>query len=128
VAKAEPDEFIEHLLDQLRPWGPVLAKRMFGGYGLFRGSLMFALVSDDTLYFRTDDENRPDFEEAGMPPFRYRRKEQLVALAYHEVPADLLEDREKLALWAGNAFAAASRRQEARAKSKPKSKPLKRKG
>ncbi len=116
MPKTETDEFIEHIVDQLRPWASVAPRRMFGGWGLFRGALMFALVSDETLYFRTDDENRPDFEEAGMPPFRYLRKGVPVALAYHEVSPDLLEDRDELAAWAQKAFAAAVRRLEAKPK------------
>jgi DNA transformation protein len=102
-------EFIVHLVDLLRRWAPVSARRMFGGHGLFRGGIMFALVSDETLYLKTDAGNRPDFEAAGMPPFRYLRAGKSVALSFHEVPPDLLEAGDALAPWAEQAYAAALR-------------------
>jgi DNA transformation protein len=102
-------EFVEHLVDLLRRWAPISARRMFGGHGLFRGGIMFGLVSDETLYLKTDDGNRPDYEAAGMPPFRYRRAGKMVALSFHEVPPDLLEGAEALAPWAAEAYEAALR-------------------
>ena len=53
-------EFLEFLVDQLGPLGPVRSKRMFGGAGLFMDGTMFGLVVDDGLYLKADDENRPD--------------------------------------------------------------------
>ncbi|NIR58502.1 MAG: TfoX/Sxy family protein, partial [Gammaproteobacteria bacterium] len=43
-------EFVSHLLDMLEPLGPVSARRMFGGYGIYLDRLMFALVADDSLF------------------------------------------------------------------------------
>jgi DNA transformation protein and related proteins len=104
--------FVEYVRDQLRPWGAgaVAARRMFSGEGLFRNGIMFALVHDDTLYFRTDDRNVAEFIAAGMTPFRYRRNGRQVALGYHQVPADVIEESDELASWAASAFAAARRR------------------
>jgi DNA transformation protein and related proteins len=106
---APDDEFLAHLLDLLRRWAPVAARRMFGGYGLFRGGIMFAIVVEETLYLKTDDGNRGAFEAVGMAPFRYQRAGKLVALSYHELPAELLDAGEDLAAWAEDAFAAALR-------------------
>src|SRR5271166_2590320 len=96
---SEPSEFVTHLLDLLRRWGPVAARRMFGGHGLFRGGVMFGLVTGETVYFKTDDGNRGDFEAAGMSPFRYQRTGKSVALSFHEVPPDLLDGDDALATW-----------------------------
>jgi DNA transformation protein len=109
-------EFVVYVTDQLRRWAAVSARRLFGGHGVYRGAIMFAIVSRDTLYFRTDDINRPEFEAAGMGPFRVGRSDGgRIALSYHEVPSDVLEDAELLAPWAERAFAAALRRAEAKA-------------
>jgi len=102
--------FVDYVRDQLQPWGGVAARRMFSGEGLFRDGIMFALVHDDTLYFRTDQANVADFVAAGMAPFRYARGERQVALGYHQVPADILDESDRLAAWAAGAFAAALRR------------------
>ena len=43
-------EYLDYLLDLLAPLGPVQAKRMFGGTGLFFDGTMFGLIVDDVLY------------------------------------------------------------------------------
>lgn len=40
------NEFITHLTDVFEHFGPIHAKRMFGGYGVYHQGLMFALVAD----------------------------------------------------------------------------------
>jgi len=100
-------EYKEFLLDQFEPFGPVTIRRMFGGAGIFRDGLMFALVADDTLYFKVGDENQIDFEDRGMEPFTYLRKSKPASLRYYEVPADVLEDPQELLPWAQKAFAVA---------------------
>ena len=39
----DPSNFTEFLLELLAPLGPVSARRMFGGVGLFHGGMMFGL-------------------------------------------------------------------------------------
>jgi DNA transformation protein len=109
-------EFIRYLRDQFRRWGPVEIRRMFGGHGIFRGGVMFALIHDETLFLRSDDANRAAFAAAGMGPFRYRRRGKLVDLAYHQAPPEAVEDSDVLGQWADLGFAAAQRRAEARLK------------
>jgi DNA transformation protein and related proteins len=106
--------FVEYVRDQLRSWGPVVARRMFSGEGMFRDGVMFALVHDDTLYFRTDATNAPDFAAAGMSAFTYRRGGRTVALGYSAVPPDVLDAGDELALWADKAFRAALAKAAAR--------------
>ena len=112
--------FVDYVRDQLRPWAPVTARRMFSAQGLYRGAIMFALVRADTLYFRTDARNEADFVAAGMPPFRYNRAGRIMALAYHEVPADILDDGDELGAWAEKAYGAALARAAARPQKRPK--------
>ena len=58
------------VLDQLRRVLPgVRAKRMFGGVGLYADDLFFALIDDDVLFLKADDETRGDFERRGLRPF-----------------------------------------------------------
>lgn len=102
-------EFMDHILDLLQSFGAVEAKRMFGGYGLFRSGLMFALVSDDILYFKVDAQNRSAFETRGLKCFSYKRQGKPVALSYYEAPANALEDKNEMRLWAEAAYAAALR-------------------
>ena len=116
-APQEQNEFVVYVTDQLRRWAPVSARQLFGGHGIYRGEKIFGIVSRDTLYFRTDDINRPEFTSAGMSPFRVGKAGR-IALSYHEVPADVIEESELLAKWADSAFAAAMRRDKAQTKSR----------
>jgi DNA transformation protein len=106
---AEANEFVTHVLDLLEPLGPVSARRMFGGYGIYLDRSMFALVADDTLYLKVDDESRGEFEAAGLDPFRYTKKGKSYQMSYHAAPEDALEDAELLRDWARKAVDAAMR-------------------
>jgi DNA transformation protein and related proteins len=101
--------FRTYVLDQLGRVAPGIRSRaMFGGVGLYSGELFFALIDDDTLYLKVDDGNRPDFEAAGMGPFRPFGEEGEV-MQYYEVPAELLEGGEALGSWVEKAIEVARR-------------------
>ncbi len=87
----------------------VRARSMFGGVGIYAGDLFFALIADDTLYFKVDESNRPDFQARGMGPFRPYGEEGEV-MQYYEVPEDLLEEPDALRPWAEQAVAVARRK------------------
>jgi DNA transformation protein len=101
--------FCDFVLDLLSPLGPVAARRMFGGYGLYLDGRMFALIAGDTLYFRTDGASAPEFEAAGLAQFRPLVKGKPFAMPYHEAPMEALEDSDALCAWAEKALAAAAR-------------------
>lgn len=106
------------LADQLNRIRPVTFRAMFGGMGMYADGLFFALADDDVLYFKVDDTNRGDFEKAGMGPFRPFGDER--SMAYHEVPGEVLEDEEVLAVWTAKAIAVAARAAARKKPRKPK--------
>lgn len=108
MAKPQP-EFIRYLVDELALLGPVMAKRMFGGWGIFCDGLMFCLVADDSLYIKADDHNRQRFESAGCEKFGYMKKDKRHYLSYYLCPADAFDDAEVLQDWAREGLAAALR-------------------
>src|SRR5712691_9629665 len=102
--------FRTFIVDQLSRVVPrVRARSMFGGVGIYGGDLFFALIADDTLYFKVDDSNRPDFEQLGMGPFRPYGEGGEV-MQYYQVPAELLEDVEALRPWVEKAMSVAGRK------------------
>jgi DNA transformation protein len=104
------DGFGEFLIEQLASLGRVTLRRMFGKTGVFCDGLMFGMVSDDTLYFRVDDDNRSVFQEArSAPPLSYEKKGATIDLSFWRAPERLLDEPEELVAWARAALAAAAR-------------------
>jgi DNA transformation protein len=93
--------------DRLVALGPVFAKHMFGGYGLFLDGTMFGLVWRGTLYFKVGEANRAEYTRARAEPFAYLRGKERVEMSYATVPKKVLADGALLAEWAGRALAAA---------------------
>lgn len=109
--------YLEHVRERLEASGPLVARRMFGGWGLYRAGLFFALIAEDRLYFKVDDESRGDFERAGAEPFRPFGDER-VSKSYFEVPEAVLGDSRRLAEWSKRALAAAERASAAKRSSR----------
>ncbi len=107
-------EFTDHLHDVFARFGPVHARRMFGGYGLYHDGVMFGLVADDTLYLKVDDANVGTFEEAGLPPFEYRSGAKAIRMSYRLAPEHLMDDPDEAAAWARRSWEAGARALAAR--------------
>ena len=72
-------------------------RRMFGKTGVFCDGVMFAMVTDNTLYFRVDDENRAIFKEAeAFPPLNYAKKGAMIDLSFWRVPERLFDEPDEL--------------------------------
>jgi DNA transformation protein len=83
---------------------------MFGKTGVFCDGLMFAMVTDDTLYFRVDDDNRAAFKEAeAFPPLNYAKKGATIDLSFWRAPERLFDEPDELVTWARTAMQAARR-------------------
>jgi DNA transformation protein len=104
---AVSDGYRDYVLEQLGAHLDVRSKRMFGGVGIYAGDRFFALIAEDTLYFKVDDKTRPRYETAGSTPFRPFGEDN--AMGYYTVPADVLEDADLLASWAAEALEVARR-------------------
>lgn len=116
------NDYRDFVLEQLAGAGRVTPRRMFGGVGLYLDGLFFALIADDTLYFKTDDTNRLRFERAGSRPFCPYPDRPDRQMGYWEVPAEVLEDADELKRWAREALAVALKSRAARRPARPRAK------
>ena len=120
--------FADFLREQLAPLGGVSLRRMFGKTGVFCDGVMLAMVSENTLYFRVDDQNRATFKEAeAFPPLNYAKKGQTIDLAFWRAPERLFDEPDELMAWARAALAAAHRVAAVRERAAPKPKSPRRK-
>lgn len=109
MSMPKPNEFVELALENLRAFGAVTTRRMFGGWGIYRDGVFFALIADDTLYFKSDDESHDQFVRASPGPFTFVKKGERIVTHYYEVPEDAFEDPQVMAKWARLGYAAALR-------------------
>ena len=104
------DTFAEFLREQLVPLGHVTMRRMFGKTGVFCDGVMFGMVTENTLYFRVDDQNRVTFKEAqAFPPLNYDKRGHTIDLSFWRAPERLFDEPDELVVWARAALAAAHR-------------------
>ncbi len=55
--------------DLLEKESGITSRAMFGGWGIYKNGLIFAINSDGELYFKVGDSNRADFEKVGSHPY-----------------------------------------------------------
>ncbi len=117
------DEFRDYLRDLLEPLGPVSFGRLFGGATIFYGEAVFALVFQDVLYLRVDDNNRAEFEAAGSAPFTYDKKTGPVTVGtYWVCPDEVMDDADDMLVWARGSVDAGIRAHRAKLAKKSKKK------
>src|SRR5204863_8154395 len=82
----------------------------FGKTGVFCDGVMLGMVTENTLYFRVDDQNRATFREAeAFPPLNYQKKGCTIDLSFWRVPERLFDEPDELVAWARAALEAARR-------------------
>jgi DNA transformation protein len=114
------DGLIEHLRDLFEPLGPISARAMFGGHGLYFDGMIIGIIIQDALYLKVDEGTRARFEAAGSAPFVYDMRGKPLAMSYWSLPEEAMDSPQSMKPWAQLAIEAARR--------KPQAKPRKRRG
>jgi DNA transformation protein len=114
-------EYLDFVAEWLSPLGEITWRSMMGGYVLYCGGVVFALLADNTLYLKADDATRPRFVALGLKPFQ-PFADQPGTMGYYPPPAEFFEDRDAMVDW-GRAAVETGRRAQAKRKPKPKPKP-----
>ena len=102
-------EYVEYLKEVFSEFGPIQPRRMFGGYGIFRKGLMFALVAEDTLYLKADEIIAQHFTERELEQISYEKQGKSFKMSYYMAPEDIFDDPEEAKIWADRSYAAAVR-------------------
>ncbi|MGL5736787.1 MAG: TfoX/Sxy family protein [Beijerinckiaceae bacterium] len=95
--------------DVFSPFGPVRARRMFGGYGIFSGDVMIALEIDGEIFLKADAQSEPYFLAAGSQAYVYPKAKRPFVMSYWQLPPEALDDPDVLRQWALRARDAALR-------------------
>jgi DNA transformation protein len=110
--------FTDYVLELLQGVGRVEARRMFGGAGIYRDGVMFALLDDDAVYFRVDDELEADLKAQGSVPWVYSMKRDGAVrdMGYWRMPETAADDPDEAVAIARRAYLAATKRKASQAK------------
>ena len=116
------NEQVEYLKDIFSSVPGASIRKMFGGVGVFRHGLMFALALEDgQIAFKADEITVPEFEAEGCQEWVYENKtRKSVGMGYWYMPERLLDDTEEFIDWAEKAFSAAARIDQAKPPSQRK--------
>lgn len=91
--------FVDYIIDLLSSFGNITKRSMFSGFGLYHNKKIFAIIADDELHFKADKILAEEFQKAGSHPFTYQRGEKTIAMSYWYVPAEIIEDSDRLKDW-----------------------------
>lgn len=100
TAKSDPDRFA----DLFHAFGPIALRRFFGGEGLFSDDVMIGFVSDERIYFKTNEETRRAYLAEKARPFSFDKRGETIVTGYYAIPERLYDEPEELARWAKQAF------------------------
>jgi DNA transformation protein len=107
-------EFVNHVVEQMGEFGPVQAKAMFGGHGIYWQGLMFALILQEQLYFKADAQSVEAFTSRGLGPFTYEAKGKRSSLRYFEAPIEVMDEPQEMAVWCRRAYDCALRQRKSK--------------
>ena len=116
------DSYLAFVLEQLSGVRLVVTKRMFGGVGIYSDGTFFAVIDNDTLFFKVDQALGQRYRDRGMPPFM-PIPGATPMMGYYQVPPDVLEDADTLVNWAKDSIAVGTRSRKPSARRKPARKP-----
>jgi DNA transformation protein len=102
------EDYKSYVEEQFSSFGPVIFKKMFGGYGIFKDEVMFGMISPGDIFrMRADESNVNDYLDEGMKQFPSHGGKK--GMPYWDVPVHVLEDQNGLKIWAKKAVEAALR-------------------
>ena len=88
---------VRTLLDGLN----VESRKMFGGIGIFSEKIMFSLIYDGILYFRSTEDIASSYS---VDSNQFRHLSRSSKMPYWSVPDEVMNDTSKFKDWADNAF------------------------
>lgn len=81
------------LFEQL---GNVKSRSMFGGFGVFVDDTMFALVVNNRLHMRANDQSADKFKQQGYQPYIYKKRGFPVVTKYFALPEECWKNPQEI--------------------------------
>ena len=94
----------------------ITSRPMFGGFGIYKDGIFFALIDSDQLYFKADESTEKDYKDLGSQQFTYEMKGKSNTMDYWSVPEEIMSDPDGSRTWALKAFEVAKKAKEKKKK------------
>ena len=65
---ASNTDFVQYIVDQCSDAGEIVAKKMFGDYGIYCNGKIFGLICDDCFYVKPTEAGRASLKTVDMRP------------------------------------------------------------
>lgn len=98
---------VQALLTPLARARPITSRKMFGGVGIYADGVFFAIIDDDRLYFKSDEQTASSYDKYDAAPWAMPGGPP--TYGYREVPGAILES-DDLGDWIDAAIAVANRK------------------
>ena len=98
------EEYVDYILELLSEFDNITVKKMFGSHSLYKDGIIFAIIDNNELYFKVNEETKSKYEELNSEAFTYTRNNKTISMCYWKVPAQVLDDQELFNKWAEEAF------------------------
>jgi DNA transformation protein and related proteins len=96
--------YYNYIMEIMHSFGGITSRSMFGGYGLYKNGIIFAIIANDELYFKADDSNILTYKQFGSEPFLHESRGRKISMSYWKVPMEILEDEEELKIWVEKSY------------------------
>jgi DNA transformation protein len=97
MSNTELFESVKSILDDFN----VQSRKMFGGIGIFSEKIMFSMIYDGVLYFRSTKDIASGYS---VDSIQFQHPSRNSKMPYWSVPHQIIKNKSMLANWADNAF------------------------
>jgi DNA transformation protein len=94
-----PAPYVAHCVELLSASGAVRVRRMFGGWGLYLDELFVALILNEQLYLKVDEQSKERFAAEGCAPFVYQAAGKTVSGGFWSAPPEAMDSPALMAPW-----------------------------
>jgi DNA transformation protein len=103
--------------EALEPLGRVTMRKMMGAATLYLDGVIFAVLDESELWFKSDPETNSIWDAEGCERFTFTAKDgRTESMNYRRAPADVYDDAEAMQRWASIAREAGTRAASTRKK------------
>jgi DNA transformation protein len=103
--------------EALEPLGRVTMRKMMGAATLYLDGVIFAVLDESELWFKSDAETNAIWDAEGCERFTFTAKDgRTESMNYRRAPADVYDDAEAMQRWASIAREAGIRAASTRKK------------